>query len=256
MEPNPSARSSDILSGASSRSRDGSPVPVPQDIETPQPSSHQGARPRTTHTPSLSSIADWCRAKNISVAAISKLLDSGFRSISDLQLLTADEMPRLELPLADELRLRQGLRDIPGRCPPPIGTTHRPSQDPLSSVPTADAPVPLDTLLQTLQQPLGRPTPSPAQSSNARLYLSSSGQLDGKCLDIVDFVPGVLSPKDTVALPGSEGKLMYDAGPKKPKLESVSPHQWYAANCRIMYKLIIDGDLIGEAISDYLGYTV
>ena len=49
---------------------------------------------------------------------------------------------------------------------------------------------------------------------------------------------------------------MNDAGPKKPKLESVSPHQWYAVNCRIMYKLIINGDLIWKAISDYLGYTV
>ena len=93
-----------------------------------------------------------------------KLLDSGFRSITDLQLLIADKMPRLERPLADVLRLRQGLRNIPGRCPPPIGTPRRPSQDPPASVPTTDAPVLLDTLLQTLQQPLGCPTPSPSCS--------------------------------------------------------------------------------------------
>ena len=69
--------------------------------------------------------------------------------------------------------------------------------------------------------------------------------------DIVDFVPGVVNIKERFILPGGDGRVVFESGPERPKLESVSPCQWGAANARIMYKLISEGSL-----KQYLAYTV
>ena len=47
----------------------------------------------------------------------------------------------------------------------------------------------------------------------------------------------MLSVKERFILPGGDGRVVFESGPKRPKLESVSPCQWGAANARIMYKL-------------------
>lgn len=50
--------------------------------------------------------------------------------------------------------------------------------------------------------------------------------------------------------------MVLNIGTKKPRLDSLSPHQWSAANVRIMYQLIMDGTLHMNNIPDYLAYTV
>ena len=91
---------------------------------------------------------------------------------------------------------------------------------------------------------------------NALQYLQQNKGEKPDFYDIVDFVPGLLVAKEKIVVPGSEGRLVFESGPRRPKIENISPFQWQAANARIMYQLIVDGKLGGQGILDYLAYTV
>ena len=119
----------------------------------------------------------------------------------------------------------------------------------------------ISRLIDDLQAPAAPPDLASLQrrpiASGARVFLvSGGGKSQTPHYDIVDFVPGVLCQKESLVLSGSEGKITFDGGPKKPRLESLTPHQFYAANSRIMYKLIETGALTDRGVVDYLGYTV
>ena len=52
-----------------------------------------------------------------------------------------------------------------------------------------------------------------------------------------------------------EQQLVIKAGPKKPRLESLTLSQWSVANLGILYKLANEGKLGGPSLMDYLSYT-
>ena len=96
----------------------------------------------------------------------------------------------------------------------------------------------------------GAPTIQPAQ-----ILLGSQGKTSD-FYDITDFVPGYLVEKQRRELPGTDGCLVLETGPKKPNLDKLTLSQWNMANARIQARLISDGALPGYAVTQYLAHTV
>ena len=238
----------------------------------------------------------WCLHKGLTQPTVDRLETEGFGSVSLLCLLTPSDIPRLgRLPLAQELLLKQLLTSLaePGVSPvipqqqqqqqqshhhgnmtgqgipgnllqaPPVQASERSQQcqqTTTTPVPTTSEPAALS--LHALLQQLDKNAvtqPSVGASpvcSDSLLYLQQNRGEKVEYLDIVDFVPGLLTAQQKVVVPGSDGQLVFESGPRKPKLENISPHQWSAANARIMFQLINEGKLNGRGILDYLAYTV
>jgi hypothetical protein len=76
-------------------------------------------------------------------------------------------------------------------------------------------------------------------------------------LDIVDFVPNHMSVnQEQVISQGNGVEIVIKSGPKRLKIESVSPTMWTAANSRILSELLKNGKLATDHIGYYLAYTV
>ena len=76
-------------------------------------------------------------------------------------------------------------------------------------------------------------------------------------LDITDFVPSFISETNEEVLSSSQSsELIVKSVSRKPKLESVSPLQWTAANSRILARLLLEGKICQSNIAHYLSYTV
>ena len=88
------------------------------------------------------------------------------------------------------------------------------------------------------------------------IYLADNKHAD--CLNIVDFVPtdSVNEYHEQVMSSQNGNEVVLKSGPRKPKLETVTPMQWTAANARIMAKLLQEGKLGPDQVSYYLAYTV
>ena len=52
------------------------------------------------------------------------------------------------------------------------------------------------------------------------------------------------------------GQIIFKTGPRKVKLEMVTPMQWSAANMRVLIELLRTGELKEGSIYDYISYTV
>ena len=61
--------------------------------------------------------------------------------------------------------------------------------------------------------------------------------------------------EDVVVGGQGEQQLVIKAGPKKPRLESLTLSQWSVANLAILYRLVNDGRLAGSSLMDYLSYS-
>ena len=79
-----------------------------------------------------------------------------------------------------------------------------------------------------------------------------------KYLDITEFVQelGPEMSEEEVMGESDGGKIIFRTGPKKVKLENVTPMQWSAANMRILIELIRKGTMKDGDIFDYIAYTV
>ena len=96
--------------------------------------------------------------------------------------------------------------------------------------------------------------PEPGDFSNPAVILG----LDGKQADyhdICDNVIGYTVEKERIPLAGSDGSLFYEAGPRRPKLHSITISQWGAANARIMQRLIGEKALDLHGVACYNAYT-
>ena len=96
----------------------------------------------------------------------------------------------------------------------------------------------------------------PQSWKDPKIYLASAatGKSASTHYDIVDFVCGNAEEEIVVGGTGSH-QVVLKAGPKKPKLETVSLSQWTIANLAILYKLHGESRLTGEGMLDYLSYT-
>ncbi len=72
-------------------------------------------------------------------------------------------------------------------------------------------------------------------------------------LDIVDFVQMGSVGEETTLSSGEGAEVVIKSGPRKPKLEAVSPMQWSAANIRILLEMLTSGSLKQSSMFDYLG---
>ena len=197
------------------------------------------------HSHNESDVDIWSRSNNIAEVSMKKLKEQGFTKVEDLYLLSPPDLERLKLPLRDEVKLRAALQDVQRTKPTP------------SQPQTSEEPKDLRNILNELNIGINKQTaPVPSPVDDPLVYLTQPSGEKVAYYDIVDFVPGVVNVKERFILPGGDGRVVFESGPKRPKLESVSPCQWGAANARIMYKLISEGSLNGDAIQQYLAYTV
>ena len=111
---------------------------------------------------------------------------------------------------------------------------------------------------QTTTQPRTQQPLEKSSSHTAQMFLQPSRTGQGeKPLLIVDFVDNLIPQEEEQTL-GTQGqaKIVVSYGPKKPKLESISVHQWVIANTRIFYTLLSANKLNNSETQNYLAYTV
>jgi len=87
---------------------------------------------------------------------------------------------------------------------------------------------------------------SKVYATKSRGVTNSTNEQSSAYYDIVDFVPGVVNVKE----------CFIEAGPKRQKLETVSPCQWGSTNARILYKLMAEGTFTYDDVHKYLPCTV
>ena len=164
----------------------------------------------------------WGMSQRLTRETMHMLVKQGFHSQESLRLLTPEVMPRVgSLPLKQELRLKQVIQTSEKR---------EKVNDPT-----------LDELLGAHTEPImDTNTDTQTGYSTAKVYLTQAKGEGAAALNIVDFIPGV----------NSETGIGVDG------LSSVSPHQWSAANARIMYELMTQQKWSAEKLADYMAYIV
>ena len=76
-------------------------------------------------------------------------------------------------------------------------------------------------------------------------------------LDITEFVRvGPTEHEESISEGGDGSQIVLKSGPKRPRLENVTPMQWSAANLRILIELLQEGHLQAQNIFEYLAYTI
>ena len=83
------------------------------------------------------------------------------------------------------------------------------------------------------------------------IYLRTNTS-QGDVLKIIDFV-SVCEPSEKEHKLGEGVSILLPRS--KPRLDSITPAQWIAANSRIMAALVQRGQLSGQGVLDYLAYT-
>ena len=164
----------------------------------------------------------WGMSQRLTRETMHMLVKQGFHSQESLRLLTPEVMPRVgNLPLEQELRLKQVIQTSEKR---------EKVNDPT-----------LDELLGAHTEPImDTNTDTQTGYSTAKVYLTQAKGEGAAALNIVDFIPGV----------NSETGIGVDG------LSSVNPHQWSAANARIMYELMTQQKWSAEKLADYMAYIV
>ena len=159
----------------------------------------------------------WGMSQRLTRETMHMLVKQGFHSQESLRLLTPEVMPRVgNLPLEQELRLKQVIQT----------SEKREKVNDLT----------LDELLGAHTEPI-MDTNTDTQTGYSTAKVKGEG---AAALNIVDFIPGV----------NSETGIGVDG------LSSVNPHQWSAANARIMYELMTQQKWSAEKLADYMAYIV
>lgn len=211
----------------------------------------------------------WCADQGISDATAKLLSDQGFTSKRTIKLLSPDSVKRLgQMPLGQELLLLDVIESLKQESASSTSQVATKTLIPNTSTPaaittatvaaptTSDTPSDQTPLLMDLIQGLAKQKPPQGKDFDPHFYLEKAST-SRKCLNIIDFVPSMATPHESrmVSDNTSEGRLVLELGPKKPKLENVSPHQWGAANIRILYDLLKSQQLHEDNLYDYLSYT-
>lgn len=118
-------------------------------------------------------------------------------------------------------------------------------------------------LLHELLQPQGPSVvaTTPVTDTMARLdlnpqyYLQRPRAGENKPLLITDYISHAAQECEEIEL-ANGATLRLTSGTSKPKLSSVSPAQWIAANARILAELMGRGEVKDGGVQDYLAYTV
>ncbi len=170
-------------------------------------------------------------------------------------------------PLAQQ-RLLQDLisRGSAAAAPPMPQDQHPPHPE---SGTTANLPTTTSTVITDQLRDLLSALPSVQSIEDASQNVSSGERVDlnplvylmpktsRKALDIVDFVcSGVMESGETVVQGTMGSQVVLKSGPKRPKLDSVTPMQSSGANMHIWVELLTKGMLQQQSVMDYIAYTV
>ncbi|MEW8544995.1 MAG: hypothetical protein AB2693_15835, partial [Candidatus Thiodiazotropha sp.] len=222
-------------------------------------------------------VIKFCLDNKIQRPVIDELLERGFDSLQALSLIDVEDVKsqkipigqrRLILHIAKSLTCGTGQASLstnPGPSPTPANVEPPPEEQP--SVP---GDIYQQTLLNSLlahQTDLASGQQNITSRSECVSSLSqpswqdpqvhianATGKSASPYYDISDFVPNTVEEELVVGGHG-EQKLVIKSAPKKPKLEQLTLSQWSVANLAILYKLVGEGKLVGNALMDYLSYS-
>ena len=211
--------------------------------------------------------------KGISSANIARLQSEGFTSWNELRLLREKDCTKLGIvPLAQNRLLwslvtkanstqdTRNTSESVAHTRQEYATTMEASTEETTPDATSAINNHLSTLLGNLrgleQMDTAANAPIP---SGERIDLNPLSHLLPKQAfkyhDIPDFVSHREEFEQILSQSG-EQQVLLRSGPKKQRLESVSPAQWSGANMRILIELLKEGSLKMNSILDYIAYSV
>ena len=230
----------------------------PKPKDTGKDSNNNGASP----SPPLHPLA----AAGLSPKAIAFLETEGFTLPEHLRDLDQNSVLELlekdggkSLPLRQAILIKRLAVPPTPIGPPPPGKATRPAGPPGPSI-TRPAQTIDQAFSAILQQQQSVPAPGAARRhlpsyQDPSILLQPRGK-KSSALEIIDFIPGLVTERERIEVPGTGGKMVLETGPRKPRLKDVTPHQWGIGNARILSRLIADGTLSSSEVPDYLAYTV
>jgi len=208
-------------------------------------------------------LQQWLEGQGLSPDTISKLVDNGFIAKALIGLIQEADIITMNIqPLAQQRLIHSVIK----KMLPPVqgtaqarGTATTSASGSTATVLQGDMTRQLADLFSTLPSSSSSDNHSGPQGGRIDLnplsYLLP--QKRQKYLDIADFVQTGYTESEESILEGEGGsQVILKSGPRKPKLENVTPMQWSAANVRILMELLQEGQLQKEHIYDYLAYTV
>jgi hypothetical protein len=212
-------------------------------------------------TPSKFKFEKW--AKQLPSAVTETLVENGFDSYVALVNATTASVTELKLKPGHHVATLAVLRELQGSDGPlsrEYAAASTPTPAEAATTTTLDdvfggGPGPATTTTTTTLDELLRmstPGTSTASLGVGRVDLDPTVFLrtrSGEALQITDFIAFREAEQQEIEL--KEGVFIRLAS-GKPKLDTVSPAQFLAANSRIMAKLIETGRLSGQGIIDYL----
>ncbi len=150
----------------------------------------------------------------------------------------------------EQLRLKRHISaQTPAQPQPPTPTPPQP--------PTPTPGLTLDQLLQpstsTTTNPAANVYGTTRMDLDPQVYLTRA-DAGNKAKTIIDFIPRASTMNDQEVEIGN-GVILRLQGGTKPKLETITPAQWTAANARILAELIKEGQSSTQYTLDYLSYT-
>jgi len=186
--------------------------------------------------------------KQFPSAVVDELEDNGFDSYPALVNATEEDIASLNLKRGHHVAVRSAITSL--RAAAATASSTQPSFRPPPSASQPPTHLLLDDLLKT----------SAATVNTARVDLEPTAFLatrkpGERVLRVTDFI-------STCSLAEEEEEVELGGGLKlrlprnsKPKLDTVTPAQFLAANARIMASLLESGRLAETEILDYLSYT-
>lgn len=230
----------------------------------------------------------FCLDNIIQKPVIDELLDRGFDSLPALSLVDQEDLKSQKIPVGQRrliLHITKSLRSSDNSDKTAEATSGTPDsqavgnanvaqQNPGQQQPDLYQQTLINTLLNqqaqlaaaqgprfqlpTPQQPTAVPNMTglaqPSWQDPQVHIATATGKSSSSFYDICDFVPTAVEEEMVIGGQG-EQQIVVKSGPKKPKLESLTLSQWSIANLGILYKLVGEGKLAGQALMDYLSYT-
>ena len=197
----------------------------------------------------------WLGQAGVSEANLQRLAINGFTSRQALQAMDPKDLELIGIQPLGQIRLLVSLTSTPQAVSPPAPAKEVDRiADLLRALPPADAEGGQDPPAATAQAP--RPTSLAGERHDIAPSSILLPPAKTKYHDIVDFLHGDREQEEDQTVWGDEESSLIIRSGRKKALDKVSPHQWGAANLRIMFELHRTGQLVGAALWDYLAYTV
>lgn len=207
------------------------------------------------------SVKTWAVENKLNPRTVDALETAGCDSLDAVKSLLKEDIPTLQLPIAQQRLLEKAL----GFHSHVVQPMQRQPQNPMMTQ-SNDG----QSFTQLLQQPLPMHSQQYQQAAASNMHMNTQAaggmrytmQLNrnqGKPthLDILDHLPHSIEYEEIRISGGDAGhpELVLKSGPLKPKLEKVTIAQWNCANMTIMDKLVQSGVLGDVGIRQYMNYT-